>query len=77
LKGTYKVIKYIIFHFTLALSKHGLKMPILATTLFGPKLSFSQYFEQRNCSLARFLYDTQFLTISFKWLHVFLNNAQQ
>jgi len=29
-------------------------------------------FEQRNCSLPRFLYDMQFLTISFKWLHVYM-----
>jgi len=57
----------------LALSKHGLKVPVLANTLFGPHFSFSQQFEQRNCSLHRFFSnDTQFLTISFKWLHVFV-----
>jgi len=47
-------------------------MLVLANTLFGPQFSFSQHFEQRNCSLPRFMYDTQLLTISFKWLHVFI-----
>jgi len=47
-------------------------MPVLANTLFGTEFSFSQHFEQRNCSLPRFLYDTQFLTISIKWLYVFI-----
>jgi len=42
------------------------------SALFGPQFSFVQHFEQRNCSLPRFLYDTQFLTIPFKWLHVFV-----
>jgi len=32
----------------------GLKMPVLANTLFGPQISFSQHFEQRNCSFPRF-----------------------
>jgi len=41
-------------------------MPILANALFGQQFSFSQHFEKRNCSLLRFLYDTQFLTVSFK-----------
>jgi len=40
-------------------------MPVLANTLFGPPFCFSQQFEQLNCSLSSFLYDTQFLTISF------------
>jgi len=69
----------LIFLLALALNKHGLKMPVLANTLFGPHFTISQHFEQRNCSLPRFLYDTQFLTISFKWLHVLIqqNNAQR
>ena len=40
------------FRFALALSEHGLKMPILTTTLFGATYS--------NFSLPRFLYDTVF-----------------
>ena len=44
----------LIFLFALALTKHGLKMPVLANTLFGPQFSSSQHFEQRNCSLIRF-----------------------
>jgi len=44
----------LIFRFAFALNKHGLKMPVLANTLFGPQFSFSQHFEQRNCSLLRF-----------------------
>jgi len=53
-------------------------MPILTTTLLNPQFSFSQHFEQSNCSLPRFLYDAQSVTISLKWLHVFKqqNNAQ-
>jgi len=47
-------------------------MLVLASTLFGPQFPYSQHFEQRNCSLPRFLYDTQFFTMSFKWLHVFI-----
>jgi len=62
----------LIFRLALVLSKHGLKMPILANTLFGSQFYFSQHFEELNCSLPRFLYDTQFLTISFKWLRVFI-----
>jgi len=74
LKETYEVIQYtvLIFHLAIALNKHGLKMPALPNTLFGPQFSFSQHFEQRNCSLPRFLCDTQFLTMSLKWLHVFI-----
>ena len=56
-----KPIKFydLIIRFALALSKHALKMPVLANTLFGSQFSFSQYFEQRNCSLLRFfLYDS-------------------
>ena len=48
----------LIFRFALAFSKHRLKMPVLALTLFGPQFSFSQQFEQRKCSLLRFLYGT-------------------
>jgi len=43
-----------IFRFALALNKHGLKMPVMANTLFGPHFSFSQHFEQRKRSLLRF-----------------------
>jgi len=44
----------LIFRFALALTEHGLKMPVLTNTLFGPQFSFSHHFEQRNCSLLRF-----------------------
>jgi len=44
----------LIFRLAPALSEHGLEMPVLANTLFGPQFSFSQHFEQRNCSLLRF-----------------------
>jgi len=59
----------------LAFTKHGLKMPVLVTTLFGPQFSFSEHFEQRNCSLPRFFCMTQFLTISFKWLRVIVHGS--
>jgi len=74
LKETYGVIacNILIYRLPPALNKHGLKMPDLVNTIFGPQFSFSQSFEQRNCSLPRFLYDTQFLMISFKWFHVFI-----
>jgi len=62
----------LIFRFALALTKHGLKTPVLTSTFFGPQFSFSPHFQQCSCSLPRFLYDTLFLTISFKWLHVFI-----
>ena len=71
-KVIYKLCNILIFRLALALNEHGLKMPISTTTLFGPQFSFSQHFEQRNCSLPRFLHDTQFLAIFFKWLHVFI-----
>ena len=54
---TYKVKQInntLIFLLALALNEHGLKMPVLATTLFGSQYSFIQYFEQRICSLPRF-----------------------
>jgi len=57
-----KLCNIFIFRLALALNKHGLKMPILANTLFGPQIYFSQHLEQRNCSLPRFLYDAKFLT---------------
>jgi len=44
----------LIFRFALAFSKHRLKCRVLSHTLFGPQFSFSQHFEQRNCSLLRF-----------------------
>jgi len=37
-----------IFRLSLALSKHWLKMPVLANTLFGPEFSFSQHFDFLN-----------------------------
>ena len=61
-----KLYNILIFRLALALNEHGLKISILAATLFGSQFSFSQNFEQRNCSLPRFLYDTLLLTISFK-----------
>jgi len=61
----------VIFHLALALNEHGLKIPVLANILFGPQFSISQHCEQRNCSLPHFC-STQFLAISFKWLHVFI-----
>jgi len=33
-------IGVLFFRFALALNEHGLKMPILTTTLFGPKILF-------------------------------------
>ena len=42
------------FRLALALNERGLKMPVLTSTLFGLQFSFSQHFEQRNCSLPRF-----------------------
>jgi len=56
-----KLYNILIFRLALALNEHGLKISILATTLFGSQFSFSQNFEQRNCSLPRFLYDTLLL----------------
>jgi len=57
-----KLYNILIFRLALALNEHGLKMPILANTLFGLQISFSQHFEQRNCILPRFWYDAKFLT---------------
>jgi len=54
LKESYTVKQYINFRLALALSEHGLKMPVLATRLFGSQYTFIQYFEQRNCSFPRF-----------------------
>jgi len=77
--GLKNTVQYINFRLALALNEHGLKMPVLANTLFYPQFSFSQHFEKCDCSLPRFLYDTQFLTMFYKWLHVFIqkNNAQR
>jgi len=50
-----------MLNFRLAFALNGLKIPISASTLFGPQFSFIQHFAQRNCSLPRFLYGTQFL----------------
>jgi len=69
-----KLCNILIFRLALALNKHGLKMPVLANTLFGLQFSISQHFDfLSNVTVAClvFLYDTQFLTISYKWLHVF------
>jgi len=62
----------LIFCLALALNEHGLKVPVLANTLFSPHFSFSQHFEQWSCNLLCVLYDTHFLMISFKWLLVFI-----
>jgi len=35
-----KSYNILIFRLALALNKHGLKMPVLANTLFGPQFSF-------------------------------------
>jgi len=61
-----KLYSILVFRLALAPNEQGLKMTVLATTIFGPQFSFIQHFEERNCSLPRILYDTQFLTISFK-----------
>jgi len=58
-----KLYNALIFRLALALNEHGLKMPILANTLFGPQISLSQHFEQRNCNVPRFLYDAKFFTM--------------
>jgi len=49
-----KLYNILIFRLAFALNKKGLKMLVLANTLFGAQLSFNQHFEQRNCSLPRF-----------------------
>ena len=49
-----RLFNILIFRLALALNEQGLKMPILANTLFGPQIYFSQHCEQRNCSLPRF-----------------------
>jgi len=43
-----KLYNILIFRLALALNEHGLKMPILANTLFGRQISLSQHFEQRT-----------------------------
>jgi len=53
-----KLYNILNFRLALAFNEHGLKMPVLANTFFGQQLYFSKLFEQRNCSLLRFLYDT-------------------
>jgi len=53
-----KLLNVLVFRLALTLNEHGLKMPILTTTLFGPQFSLSQHFEQRNCSLPRFFHMT-------------------
>ena len=40
-----KFYNRLIFRLALALNKHGLKMPVLANTLFGPQFSISQQFD--------------------------------
>jgi len=53
-----KLYNILTFRLALTFNEHGLKMPVLANTLFGPQIYFSKHFEQRNCSILRFLYDT-------------------
>jgi len=60
------------FRLALALNERGLKMPVLTSTLFGLQFSFSQHFEQRNCSLPRFFVWHTVHDDIFKWLHVFI-----
>jgi len=43
-----KLYNILIFRLALALNEHGLKMPILANTLFDRQISLSQHFEQRT-----------------------------
>jgi len=62
----------LIFCLALALNEHELKVPVLANTLSSPHFIFSQHFEQWSCILPCVLNDTQFLMISFEWLHVFI-----
>jgi len=45
----------LIFRLALALNKHGLEMPVLANTLFGPQFSFSQNFDFLNNVAAVYL----------------------
>jgi len=54
LKETYKVVQYsiLIVRIALALNKHGLEMPVLANTLFGPQFSFSQHWIFSNATAA-------------------------
>jgi len=61
-----KLYNILIFRLALALNEHGLKMPILANTLFDRQISLSQHFEQRNCNVPRFSYDAKFLTMQLR-----------
>jgi len=75
LKETYEVmqhrsIEFLVLH-SLAMSM-GWKCRSWPPHFSAQRCCFRQHTEQRNCSLPRFLYDTQFLTISSKWLHVFI-----
>ena len=57
LKETYKVIHILIFRLALALSKHELKISVLANTLLGPHFSFSQHFDfLSNVTTAYFVF---------------------
>jgi len=50
IKKKYMKLYNLIFRFALALTEHGLKVPVLTNTLFVQQFSFSQHFEQPNCS---------------------------
>jgi len=61
----------LIFRLALALNEHGLKMPIL-TTHFSAQ-NFLSFNILSNVTTAYFVFCmTQILTISLKWLHVFI-----
>ena len=82
LKETYKVIQNNNFSSCAGSQLASAENAGLGQHTFRPTIFYQSifwFFEQRNCSLPRFLYATQLLTISFKWLHVFIqqNNAQR
>jgi len=56
-----------MFRLALALSKHGLKMPFLANTLFGPHFSFSQQFDFLSNVTVAYLVFVGYMTHS-SWL---------
>jgi len=67
-----KLCNIFIFGLAFALNEHGLKIPILTTPRFGPQFSFSQHFEQRNCSLPHFFVWHTVLDDLFQMLACFL-----
>jgi len=69
-----KLYNILIFRLVFVLNKHGMKMPVLPNTHFGPQFSISQHsfwlFEQRN--LPRFFVWHTVLDGHFQMLHVFV-----